>query len=1067
MFYLLATLLLAQAAPRAAQDVDPGIKSVVDRFFETQQAEDVQGYLRLWTAAVRPTAEQLKFIFDSGDDKFLDIVIVRSAVVGEAARVRVTATRVRTDVRMKNPDGSPRMFSTSLQLALSLVREGGDWKIRREGAPVDELAAALADTNDPTARKALLESDPELLNVRLVEAIGRHADGLARMSNFRAAQAIYERGLEVAQAIGDRKAEGQALQNIANSLYFQRDFQGALNLYARRLAVEHEISNDEGIASALVGMATIRYSTYEYGAALESYREALAIQERLDDSVLVSTTLISTGNVLYLQGDYEAAIADYRRAEAIKRQYFDPGGAATALEGLGRVYSAQGNYAAALSAFAGVLGERRTQKDVPRQALVLQSIGEIHFQLGNTDQARASFDESRKHFDTVKDIAAAGRVLQGSALTELVAGRFSVGEKAYAESISLCTRATDRECVARAQVGLAFALAAQQKYDDATTWYGRSLISFHALAMEDAGARARVGLAEALYGKGEYSKALDEAVNARRTGAALASDDLLWRALVSQARAERKLERPTEAVGTARAALQAVQRMAAAALDRPGQAVPRETSMAYATLAVLQAESGDGGAALTTGEQMRAHTLRISLATNERDIARGMTADERTQERALASELTTLLAMRDRQKALPKPDTARIDTLSAAITDVAARRTAARQQLFSRLPDLQTWRGLGADASAEQLNALLDVPGKVLLQFVVDEHDVVVITALRPGNDRPIEVVGHAVAIERQALAERIARALEGKSLSNVEEWRKVSAELFQVLPKDAVERLTAAKSIIVIPDDVLWRVPFEAMPIGTEYLADRAVVTYATSVTAAAGLPDAPARDPEIPVIAVHSPDVPLQVVENLKGTAPSWVIRAQESVAGEIARISDGLRDPPVILLTGPEATKAKLVATVAARGGGTPGALHVAAPFRVNSSGPLFSPILLADGSPGAESVPGSELEVRELFTLEPLASVVMFSDPATLSKRDAAAAVAPVHWAWRAAGATTLILKRWGGEEAASAEIVVKYYEQLRAGKSAVDALHAARAGVRDTAAGHAPAAWAGWLVLSGR
>ena len=445
--------------------IDPELQAVVTRFFETQQAEDADGYLALWSLkAARPAREQLKFIFDSGDDTFIDIQVARAAVTGDSARLRIAVTRVRTDLRAKNPDGSPRLLNTRLQLALTLAREEGAWKIVREGTPADELAAELIDTADPAARRALLESDPELVNIRLVEAIRRRADTLAQVMAYRKAQAIYELGLEVAVAIGDRKAEGQAIQNIANSLYFQRDFPAALARYERRLTLEKEIANDEGIAGALTGIATIRYSTYEYGAALQGYREALAIQERLNDQSLISTTLISTGNVLYLQGDYEGAIADYRRAETLKRRHFDLGGAATALEGLGRVYSAQGDYAAALGAFAGVLEERRQRNDVARQALVLQSIGDIHFRLGNTEQARASFDESRKHFVALKDAASAGRVLQGTALNELVIARFAAGEKAYAESISLCTGAKDAECIARAQVGLAFALAAQQKY---------------------------------------------------------------------------------------------------------------------------------------------------------------------------------------------------------------------------------------------------------------------------------------------------------------------------------------------------------------------------------------------------------------------------------------------------------------------------------------------------------------------------------------------------------------------------------------------------------------------------
>jgi hypothetical protein len=698
---------------------------------------------------------------------------------------------------------------------------------------------------------------------------------------------------------------------------------------------------------------------------------------------------------------------------------------------------------------------------------VQQNIGEAHFRLGNNDQARIAYAESRQGFESAKDIGSAGRVLQGAAVNELVVGRFPAAEQAYNESITLCTSAKDPECIARAQVGLAFALAAQKRFDDAITWYGRSLISFNDLKMEDAGARARIGLAEAYYGKEQYEKAVEEAVSARRTGVALESDDVLWRALVSQARAERKLAKPVEALGTARAALLAVQRMAKAALDRPDQAVPRDTTIAFAIVALLQAEAGDAAGAFLTSEQMRAHALRSWLAPNERDISHGMTDAERDEERKLSMELTSLIVKRDRQKDLPKPDAALIEKLNASITEMTERRTAARQKLFTRLPDLETWRALGQPATVDDLTLLLDSPDKALIEFIVDEHDVVVIVGTGASTEESaMTITAHVVPMERQTLAERIVVALEGKHLTSVDAWRKGSVDLFKILPSDVLDRFALAKKIIVSPDDMLWRVPFEAMPIETHYLADQAIVTYAMSVASVIRVPPAPAPDPKAPIVAVAAPQLPDALVETLKSTAPTWTIRSADASTAEVQRITkqlaqeDAATEPAPIVLSGTDATSARLSS---ARD--VVGPLHIAAPFRVNSGGPLFSPILL-----------DRPFEARELFKMDPIASVAMFSDPAALSKRDGAEAAAIVNWAWRSAGTTSVIFRRWGVEPPSASlrpesdprtEVIGKFYEELRAGKSAPDALHAARASVRATEEGRAPAAWAGWLIFAGR
>lgn len=1053
-FLLLLVLVALQlAAPTSAQapEVDPALRSVVERFFATQESEDAAAYMALWSAkGNRPRPEQLKYVFESGDDRFSMIDIVSARVMGDTARVRVRVLRERTAA---GPDGKPRTFKSSLVLALTLAREGSDWKILREGSLGDELAETLLETDSPDARAALLQAERDLVNARLVEAMWRRADPLAQQGQYRAAQAIYERSLEVARAAGDRKSEGQAIQNIANSLYFQREYDRATRLYEQRLSLEREIANEEGISNALLGLATVRYSVHEYGAALDLYREALAIQERLDDQVLVSTTLISTGNVLFLQGDYEGAIRDYRRAQEIKLKYFDLVGATAALEGLGRVYTAQGDYASALAAYDGVLDERRKRNDEPRQALALQSIGEIHIRLGNLDQARSSFNGARVLFEKAGDAGATGRVLQGTALTELVAGRFPLGEKAYRESVASCAKASDHECVARAQVGLAFALSAQQKFVEAIESYRKAIAGFTALAQKEAVARAQVGLAEALGGKGDYEAALEQAAHARQAAVVMNSDDVLWRALVAQARAERKLGRSTDALGAARAGVAAVRRMAAASLERPLQAVPRDTTAAYAMLAVLQADAGDAAGAFDTAEELRAHALRLWLAPHEREIARGMTADERAEERTLATGLTTLLVGREREAALPKPDAARLAKLDTAIVAAVRARNAARAGVFARLPELASWRGLTPAPTTRDLDALLDVPSKLLVDLVVDDKAIVVLTARRPEAESAVLLTAHTVAIERSLLGERIARALDGTSLTDVAAWRSNAGQVFNLLPVDVLSLIRAASTVIVMPDDLLWRMPFEAMPVDGGYLADRAVVTYLPSLRAVS----VPAASPPPDGVAtiVTGPQLAATVVDELKVTAPSWTLRPADVASAEATAVSAVMTDPAPRLLAGMDATAASAKSAAASAP-----IVHIGAPFRINAASPLFSAVLLTD----------SRLDARDVFEWQTSATVVTLADPAALSMRDGASAIVPIHWAWKAAGSEGMIVRRWGGSEEQGASLLARTYEKIREGKGAAEALHAARAAARQAAATRAPvapASWAGWLVLSGR
>ena len=90
---------LAQQAPFASPqvEIEPELDAAVHKYFETQEKEDIAGYIDMWSsAAQRPSPAMLKFIFDAGDDQYQEIAILRATRTADGARVRVGAQRVRT-----------------------------------------------------------------------------------------------------------------------------------------------------------------------------------------------------------------------------------------------------------------------------------------------------------------------------------------------------------------------------------------------------------------------------------------------------------------------------------------------------------------------------------------------------------------------------------------------------------------------------------------------------------------------------------------------------------------------------------------------------------------------------------------------------------------------------------------------------------------------------------------------------------------------------------------------------------------------------------------------------------
>jgi tetratricopeptide (TPR) repeat protein len=307
---------------------------------------------------------------------------------------------------------------------------------------VDDLADSLIDAQTPEAREALLLAEPELVTDGLITALARRGGQAAQEQAYPAAQVAFDRMRDVARRAGNKRLEGEALQNLANAMYFQRNLQGALQAYEERLPLERERDDSTGIAAALLGIATIRYSFSECDGAGNLPRSA-RIQERLDDAGAMATTRSARGTCCISR----VSIRRHRRLHAerdLNRKLPNPAGEADALEGLGRVFIAQGDYRAALEALGGVLAEGKARNDRNDQGAALLSIGDVHFRLGNLDNARAALVESRAHFEAVKHLSHAGRAWQGLALVDLVAGRFTLSEQAYRKASTAAPRAAIR-----------------------------------------------------------------------------------------------------------------------------------------------------------------------------------------------------------------------------------------------------------------------------------------------------------------------------------------------------------------------------------------------------------------------------------------------------------------------------------------------------------------------------------------------------------------------------------------------------------------------------------------------
>jgi tetratricopeptide (TPR) repeat protein len=1079
-----AFLLFVQQPPPAAAAVtdEDVLRAAVQEYYDAQARKDVDGALAFWSAAAnpRPTREAFVAVFGDGEDQFT-VEIQRVAIEGAEARVRVTAARTRLTMR----DGRTATSRTVLRNSQRWRKEAAGWKLLRDGPFADEAAEEFIAAA-PSERPALLEKYREDLRAVRYAIAERASMAVTLGGNHQQSKALFELALEVSRAAGDRLGELNSLHNIAQAAYFLRDHATAIDFYQRELAVAREVDNQDAIAAASFGLATVAYSRAEYTAALGFYRDALAVYEKQDHASAMGRAVVSIGNVQYLQAEYDAATASYRRALALLISGLDPQGATFARSGLARVFVAQGDLVAALDMYRQVLADARTvfaadPRTRSNVAAALESIGEVYFRLGNTETARTNVEEARKIAEA--DAESVGRLSGTLGLIELVAGRYEASLAAYTEMRTRYEKANKPDGVAQAWVGVGFSHAARERFADAMTAYRTAIRMFEAQKLNDESARAWLGLSLAQSGAKEHVAALESAQKVRIIADVMKNEDLKWRGAVRAGEAFRKLERTDDARQAFQLAVAAIDRLAAEAPfnpDRRGQLA--DSASAWTGLAMVLAANGDAAGALAAAEARRAHIRRVQFAGFQRDITKGATPEEIADEQAIVRELISTRAQLHAENNLRRPDAARLERLLQQQTALLSKREDQQARLYARLPELQEWRGLRPPLPAEislkpgaagaELVALVPDARTVIVEYLVSDEELLVLSVGRlrqgfgeqgtsaPGNE--LDIVATLVPSNRRELADKIAEAMKPAPLADAAEWRKLAAPLAATLIAPIASRLADRDRAIFIPDDLLWKVPFEALPAGDVALGQTTGVTYATSLATLAVQRRAAAARPAIERASAGiaaAPVIPDVIRTQLTLAQPGWKEPDAVASLATASALAKTYGDAAVVR-SGAEATEPGTRALLE-----TVDVLHIASPLQMAGATPLFSSLILGT-SAGGEIGPENDgrWELREWFRVTGRARVLVLPDASSFGAAGVGGAMDALAWAAAAAGVPALIVGRWPAEGFGQEALLDAFHTHMAKGTPPGEAWRLATAAARNK--NGAPTGWSGLRFIGG-
>lgn len=279
-------------------------------------------------------------------------------------------------------------------------------------------------------------------------------------------------------------------------------------------------------------------------------------------------------------------------------------------------------------------------------------------------------------------------------------------------------------------------------------------------------------------------------------------------------------------------------------------------------------------------------------------------------------------------------------------------------------------------------------------------------------SDAASPLTVHRLAIDNTTLSTRVHQLRDGlasRSLDFAADARTLSADLL----KPAASALRGAKRVIIIPDGVLWDLPFQVLPppaSAAHYLIERTSVEYAPSLTFLREARHARTAPPHHgrELLALGNPALASPALPESEAQA-----RALSTLYGPTN----------TTLLLGPSASEQRVKADA-----GQYRVLHFATHGVLDDRDPMYSALLLAH-APKHDAEDG-RLEARELMDLHLNADLVVLSACDTARGRYAEGeGLLGLSWAILLAGSRDVVVSQWSVDASSTSQLMIAFHRAL--------------------------------------
>jgi len=865
--------------------------------------------------------------------------------------------------------------------------------------------------------------------------------------DFVAAETDYQHALEARRGIEDRLLEGNTL-NALGTTNFQLERYGiAADYFRQAVDLRTETGDLRGLGSSLTYLGNTYLRLGRQVDARDAYEKGLDILEAVGNANQLYENLNSIAGLYFDMGRLEASNEAYERALDLAVTTGNTLGQIKCRNNLALNFRAQYRYTEAISHLdeVGKLLEHYTD---PAEAIVYhRNRGLTYMDVGELDEAQESLVAFLKEAQNQQSVR-----MQIEAQLDI---GYLYRDRHYydhalkaAEKVKTMAEASGNNRMIRASEMLAAEVERTRgNYDAALEHWYAALENDRALGLEIAVLEDQVGIAGnlALAGREEEARELCHSVRAavERSQQPNLIQNLYFVIAHSYEKTDPDSsryynERVLTLLEETRASLKGDQ-LRSGFLGGIRRYYYEEIARYYASVAMKDPESEWSSRAFETIERAKGRGLLDLLETS--------VLSKETQE-----EAELLDAVHRLDKSAP---------------DYASEHAKLTQQ-YETLRDERLKTSLESLASA-------DVTGIKQVQEALPKKAVILAYALGDSVSLlwAIDQKGHELYElpsrgELELDVQRLRDALANPGAGDAA-LRLSSRRLYEALVAPAESRLNKSKKLIIVPDGVLFSIPFEVLLTediedtdewGTlPFFARKHSPVYAPSVSIYLNLEkNKKKRDHDLDLLAVGDPDFTTlaQSGAGSRGTPLEPLPYTRAEVLSISAHVDEGQKG----VLLGEDANEARFKQELR---NSSPRLLHLATHGLIDPNEPAASSIAL-----GADAASGED---GYLYTMEILALpldvdlVVLSACESGTGKLNRSEGVVGLSRAFIASGANGIVASLWAVSDQSTSVLMEEFYNKMLGKKRpAGEALNEARFALIDNPEYAHPFYWSPFIVI---